>query len=133
MTTIEVAAVPPKVTADVPVRLVPVSTTFAVVELVVPWFGDTDVKVGGAPYVNADDVVPVAYGLVTATATAPAACAGVTAVIEVALATVKDTAATPPNVTAVAPEKLVPLIVTDAEPEVDTVDEETLGTVGGAT
>ena len=55
-------------------------------------------------------------GVVTATSTAPAACAGAVAVIEVALSTVKLVAAVPPKLTTVAPVKPVPVIVTDVPP-----------------
>src|SRR5690606_40197146 len=47
----------------------------------------------GAAYVNAPASVAVPPGVVTATSTAPAACAGVIAVIWVALSTVKLVAA----------------------------------------
>ena len=53
----------------------------------------------------------VPFGVVTVTSTAPAACAGDVAVIEVAFTTAKLAAAVPPNDTAVAPVKLVPLMV----------------------
>jgi len=46
------------------------------------------------------------------TATAPAAPAPTTAVMLVALTTVNEAAATPPNVTEVAPVKFVPVMVT---------------------
>ena len=52
-------------------------------------------------------------GVVTVTSTAPALPAGEVAVICVALLTVNEVAAVPPNFTAVAPVKLVPVIVTD--------------------
>ena len=51
--------------------------------------------------------------------TLPAAWAGLTAVIFAADTTLKLVAAVPPNATAVAPEKLEPLIVTDVPPAVD--------------
>jgi len=54
--------------------------------------------------------------VVTATFTAPAAFAGVVAVIDVELTTVTPVAAVPPNVTDVAPLKLVPVMVTDVPP-----------------
>lgn len=53
------------------------------------------------------------------TATAPAACGGVDAVIVVSLTTVMPVAAVPPNVTAVAPVKPVPVIVTEVPPTVE--------------
>ena len=57
-------------------------------------------------------------GVVTATSTVPAAWAGVIAVMVVALTTVKLVAAVPPNVTAVAPVRLVPVMVTLVPPSV---------------
>ena len=63
----------------------------------------------------------------------PAACAGDVAVIWVAELTVKPVAAVPPNVTAVAPEKFVPVMITVVPP----VDGPAVGeievTVGAAT
>ena len=56
--------------------------------------------------------------MVTTTFTAPAACAGVIAVMVVALTTTTLVAAVPPNVTAVAPVKLVPVMVTLVPPAV---------------
>ena len=53
----------------------------------------------------------------TVTSTVPAAAAGETAVIDVALVTVKLGAATDPNLTAVAAVKPVPVIVTLVAPE----------------
>jgi hypothetical protein len=71
--------------------------------------------------------------LVTATVTAPAAPAGVVAVIDVLLATVTPVAATPPNVTVSPAAKFVPVIVTDVPPDVVPLEGLTLVTVGGAT
>ena len=48
--------------------------------------------------------------------TAPAACAGVVSVIEVALATITLVAATPPNVTVAPVVKSVPVSVTAVPP-----------------
>ena len=48
--------------------------------------------------------------------TVPAELAGLVAVIEVALFTVYEVAAVLPNFTAVAPVKLVPVIVTEVPP-----------------
>ena len=56
------------------------------------------------------DVVPP--GVVTATSTCPAACAGLTAVTVVAFTTVKLAAGVPPKVTALVPVRSVPVIVT---------------------
>ena len=74
---ITVAAVPPKVTALVPDRLVPVSVT-DVPPAVVPLVGVSEDKVGGSWKVNEvlSDRVP--EPLVTATVTAPAEAAWVT-------------------------------------------------------
>ena len=58
------------------------------------------------------DVPPV---VVTLTSTTPVP-AGEVAVIEVAELTVKLAAAVPPNATALAPVKFVPVIVTDVPP-----------------
>ena len=57
-------------------------------------------------------------GVTTSTATAPAAFTGVTAVIDVALFTVKLVALVLPKRTAVAPVKSVPVIVTVVPPAV---------------
>ncbi len=77
--------------------------------------------------------MPVPPGVVTVTFTSPAACAGVVAVMVVALTTVMPVAALPPKVTLVAPVKLVPVMVTDVPPRVVPLLGLTLVTVGGAT
>ncbi len=58
----------------------------------------------------------VLLGVVTSTLAAPALPAGVVAVIEVELSTSTEVAAMPPNVTAVAPVKFVPVRVTACPP-----------------
>src|SRR3982751_5472194 len=58
---------------------------------------------------------------VTTTSTAPAAWAGVVAVIVVELTTITVVAATPPNVTVEGSKKLVPLIVTAVPPVIEPV------------
>ena len=58
----------------------------------------------------------VPAGVVTNTLATPALPAGVVAVIEVVLTTVTAVAAVPPMVTAVAPVKPKPVIVTDCPP-----------------
>jgi hypothetical protein len=63
---------------------------------------------------------------------APAACAGATKLIDVALDTTRLVPATPPTVTPVAPVKLVPVRVIVAPPAVLVVVGELLVTVGGA-
>ena len=68
----------------------------------------------------------------TTTSAAPAACAGVTAVIEVLLTTFTDVAAAPPMVTVAPLEKLVPVIVTLVPPAVVPELGDMLLTVGAA-
>jgi len=104
LTVKDVAGVPPKVTAVAPVKFVPVIVT-VVPPAVAPELGVRDTYVGAAVYVKLLVFVAVPAGAVTTTSTVPAACAGVTAVICVAESTVYEAAATPPNVTAVAPVK----------------------------
>jgi len=70
------------------------------------------------------------FGFVTTTFTAPAACAGVVAVIVVAFATVTFVAAVPPNVTVAPATKFVPTTVTAVPPVVAPLAGETLVTVG---
>ena len=62
-------------------------------------------------YVKAISLVAVPPGVVTATLFEPAVPAGVTADMEVELATIKLVASTPSTVTAVAPVKFVPVMV----------------------
>ena len=73
------------------------------------------------------------FGVVTTTSTVPNACAGVVAVIEVALTTETPVAAVPPMVTEVAPIKSVPVMVTTVPPAIGPVGGATLVTVGNAT
>ena len=107
LTVNEVAATPPKLTAVAPVKFVPV----IVIDVPVPpLVGVNAVTVGGGTNVNpANDAVPP--GVVTFTF--PVAPIPTTAVILVAELTVNEVAATPPKLTAVAPVKFVPVIVTD--------------------
>src|SRR5690606_3044707 len=86
----------------------------------------------GAAYVNAPARVVVPPGVVTATSTAPAACAGVIAVIWVALSRGKLVAAVPPNVTAVAPVGSAPVRTTLVPPVAGPVAGETGERAGGA-
>ena len=63
--------------------------------------------------------VPVCVsGLVTTTFTAPAACAGVVAVMDVLLPNVTPVAAAPPIVTVAPDTKFVPVMVTGVPPAV---------------
>jgi hypothetical protein len=104
----EVAAVPPKLTAVVPVKLVPVTVTVSPVAAEV---GVNEVIVGAGINVNpASDAIPP--GVVTATL--PELPAATTAVMVVAFTTLKEEAAVPPKLTAEASVKLVPVMVTVA-------------------
>jgi len=104
----EVAAVPPKLTAVAPVKLVPVIVTVAPIAALV---GVKEVIVGAGTNVN-PTCVAVPPGVVTLTL--PEVPAATTAVMLVAETTLNDVAAVPPKLTAVAPVKLVPVIVTVA-------------------
>ena len=66
------------------------------------------------------------------TYTVALACAGETAVIDVEEFTVKLVAAVVPKKTAVAPVKLVPVIVTDVPPATSPLVGEMMVTVGAA-
>ena len=68
-------------------------------------------------------------GVVTTTSTVPVP-AGLTAVMVVALITVRFVAAAPPKLTLVAPVKLVPVMVTTAPPAAGPEAGEMLVTVG---
>ena len=81
---------------------------------------------------SAAEVALVPPGVVTATSTNPAACAGVVAVIVVAFTTVTPVAAKPAKVTEVAPVKLVPVMVTEVPPTVGPDAGEMPVTVGAA-
>jgi len=107
----EVAAVPPKLTAVAPVKLVPVMVTVAPIAALI---GLNDVTVGavGVPMNVNPARVAVPPGVVTLTL--PEVPAATTAVMLVAETTLNDVAAVPPKLTAVAPVKLVPVIVTVA-------------------
>src|SRR5712692_7147086 len=112
-----VAAVPPTVTVAVASKPVPV-IVIAVPPAAGPEVGLTALTVGGAMYANwspgftALDCAPT----VTTTSTVPAACAGVVALICVALTTVTPVAAAPPTVTAAVASKFVPVIVMAVPP-----------------
>jgi hypothetical protein len=69
-------------------------------------------------------------GVVTVTSTVPDDPAGDTAVTVVDDVTLNDAAATEPNLTAVAPVKLVPVTVSEVPPAVEPVLGLTLVTVG---
>ena len=107
----EVAAVPPKLTAVAPVKLVPVMVTVAPIAALI---GLNDATVGavGVPMNVNPARVAVPPGVVTLTL--PEVPAATTAVMLVAETTLNDVAAVPPKLTAVAPVKFVPVIVTVA-------------------
>src|SRR5207253_6117458 len=96
--------------------------------------GEIDVTVGaglGEPYVNPLFRLPLCVsGFVTATVTAPAACAGVVAVICVGLTTATPVAAVPPNVSVAPLTKFVPAMVTAVPPPTGPLFGVTLLTVG---
>lgn len=100
----EVAAVPPKLTAVAPVKPVPV---IVMVEPVPP-AGVKERIVGAGININ-PVFVAVPSGVVTDTL--PDAPSATTAVMLVAETTLNEAAAVPPKLTAVVPEKFVPLIV----------------------
>ena len=78
-------------------------------------------------------VALVALGVVTVTSTVPAACAGDTALMCDESFTVNDAAGVAPKFTAVAPVKLVPVIVTEVPPLAGPELGLTLVTVGALT
>ena len=80
--------------------------------------------------VSAALVGEVPFGVVTVTSTDPDDPAGDSAVKVVDDVTLNDAAVTEPNLTAVAPVKLVPVTVTEVPPAVEPVfglTEETVG------
>jgi hypothetical protein len=101
-----VAGVPPRVTEVAPVKFLPVITTEAPSAAD---FGANVVMTGAAINVNPVNV-PTPWGVVTETL--PVAPVATTAVMLVELTTLNDEAAVPPKETAVAPVKLVPVMVT---------------------
>jgi hypothetical protein len=129
-----VAAVVPNFTAVTAVKFVPMIVTL-VPPAVGPLLGVTSDTVGAPTYVNWSpaEVALVPPGVVTVMSTRPAAPAGETAVMEVALFTVKLVAAVAPNFTADAPVKFVPVIVTLVPPAADPLFGLTDVTVGAGT
>ena len=128
-----VAATPPNVTVAPVVKSVPVSVT-AVPPAVGPEVGLTVVTAGGATNVKPFGRLAIwPSRLVTTTVTAPALCAGVVSVIEVALTTITFVAATPPTVTVAPAVKSVPVSVTAVPPAAGPDAGLTVVTVGGAT
>ena len=133
VTTTFVAAVPPNVTVAPATKLAPVIVT-AVPPPVDPVFGKTVLTVGVATYVNPLTRFPLCVsGFITVTVTAPAACAGVVAVIVVPFVTTTFVAAVPPNVTVAPVTKFVPVIVTAVPPATGPLFGATLLTEGAST
>jgi hypothetical protein len=129
-----VAAMPPIVTVAPETNPVPVRVT-TVLPDVEPLVGLIEVTVGSSsdPKVKPPINVALPEGVVMTTSNAPAAFAGVTAVIDVALTTFTDVAAAPPMVT-VAPEmKFVPVSVIVVPPPVEPDLGFTAVRVGGGT
>jgi len=119
----EVAAVPPKLTAVAPVKLAPVIVTLPPDAANV---GVNEVMVGSDIANPANVAVPL--GVVTETAPL-VPVAATTAVMVVALATLNEAAAVPPKLTAVAPVKLVPVMVTVAPTAAGLVNAVIVGAV----
>jgi hypothetical protein len=80
--------------------------------------------------VNADGVLTEPLGVVMLTKTAPAAWAGVIAVICEGLTTVRLVAFVPPKVTVLVPVRLVPVMVTLVAPVVGPEEGAALTNVG---
>jgi len=83
-------------------------------------------------YWSAGDLAEVPPAVVTVTSTVPAPSAGAVATICVAVSEVM-VAATEPKSATVAPERLVPVMVTEFVPEVGPEEGETAVTAGGVT
>src|SRR5271155_1770346 len=103
----------------------------------VPLVGDSFVTVGGGGGVyskwSPEEGPLVPSGVVTVTSTDPTVPAGLTAVIEVVGDFgfgVSFVALAVPNFTAVAPERLVPVIVTFVPPAAEPLTGDSLVTVG---
>ena len=135
-TTVKLAtATPPNFTLLAPSKFVP-EMVMAVPPSVVPNVGETKVSVGTdmSMFVNAASLVSEPLGVVTTTSLSPTVPAGAIATIEVAEATTKLVAGTPPTVTLVAPVKLVPLNVRAVPPVMGPLPgatDESVGAVEG--
>src|SRR2546425_3863650 len=133
-TVTDVNVLPPKVTVAPDWKLVPVTVTLAPPS-VEPLAGVTELAAGGATYVNrspgfgALDCPPT----VTMTSATPAGCAGVVALICVALTTLTPVATDPPTVAVAPAAKPVPVIVIGVPPAVVPALGLTALTVGGGT
>jgi hypothetical protein len=129
----DAAAVAPNVTVDAAVKEVPVMVT-EVPPVAGPLEGVTVVTVGAVRKVKAVVLVTVPPGVVvTETLTTPATCAGVVALITVALVTVTSMAGFVPNLTVAGVVKPVPVMVTTVPPAALPLTGVTLAIVGAAT
>jgi hypothetical protein len=133
LTVKEVAATVPNMTAETEENPVPVTVTDVPPEMGQE-LGLTAVTVGAATKVNwlPDPVADTPPGAVTVTLTVPADSVGDVAVIEVSELTVMAVAAVVPNMTAVAPVKPVPVIMTGVPPAVGPTPGLRAVTVGAA-
>jgi len=117
--TVKLAEVLAKLTAVAPVKFVPVTVTEAP-PVAIPEVGLTADTVGGGGtvyvYLSTALVALVPPGVVTVTSTVDRAPGGEVAVMVLALFTVNVAGLPDPKSTAVAPVKLVPVIVTDVSP-----------------
>jgi hypothetical protein len=127
-----VAGLLPMVTAsELPeTKFVPVIVT-AVPPAVVPGLGVMLVNVGGVTYIY--EVVAVPPGVVTVTVTVPAEPAGAVIFIVVAVFALMVAGLPVPKVTEVAPERFVPVMLTNVPAVNGPDDGEMRVTVGGAT
>ena len=123
------AAVPPNSTSVAPVKSVPVIVTLVPPASARMWGQAGDGRGGDVGVRSALPVPLVPLGVATVTSTAPLP-AGAIAVIWVGPSTVKSVAGVPPNSTSVAPEKLVPVMVTLVPPPTGPTGAEPV-TVGG--
>jgi hypothetical protein len=127
------AGTPPTVTPVAPVKFVPVMVTLAP-PLVFPEPELRLVTVGAEPRLKVKWsellVAETPPGAVTWTSMVPAGAGGEVAVIDVLELTVKEAAAMPPKVTALALVKLVPVMATLVPPAVLPLDVPRLEMVG---
>lgn len=113
-----VAATPPTVTPEAPLRFEPVKV-ICVIPLVGPPVGDTATRLAaGATYVKPLTKLNVPWSVLTATVLDPSVPAGVRALTVVGLSLKKPVAATPPTVTPVAEDRLLPVTTMSVPPEV---------------
>jgi hypothetical protein len=99
-----------------------------------PGTAETDPGTPGtrSAYVNDPGSTAVPADVATDTSTTPAAPGGLTADTAVSDTTENDTAGTAPNSTPVAPDRSVPVIVTDVPPPAEPPDGDTDDTTGAA-